>query len=189
MNCINAAFTKWNDNSGRYRIVPGKTVAAEDIPNIPNAVMENLIIQLLVIGELYLQVIHSKGDEDENQTPLLSKASEEEEELPPWLSKELREGDFIPMPENEDGGCVSSKCTKNQVTPIRYSTTSSCDNYQKLENSDLLLMVEKLERANQALTKKIEEQEDVIRALRKQNEIYAENNKKLFKLSSKTGPL
>ena len=136
-----------------------------------------------------MQVIHSKGDDEENEKSILNTASEEEE-LPPWLSKELREGDYIPMPEKENGGCAASKCAKSQVTPIRGSTTlSTCDKYQKLENSDLLLKIEKLERVNQALTKKIEEQEDVIKALRKQNEIYAENNRKLFELSSKTGPL
>ena len=75
--------------------------------------------------------------------------------------------------------------------PIRnFNTLSTLDDSEGSaggENSSLVLRIAELEKVNQNLMKKIKEHEETIRALRKQNEIYAESNRKLFELSSSSG--
>ena len=136
-----------------------------------------------------LQVILSQGSEDENRKILRSNESEEED-LPPWLAKEIEDADYIPIPKTEDEFNVKSVTREENPKPIRnfntMSTYDDSDKNDKFGNAALILKVEELEKLNQDLMKKIEEQEEIIKILRRQNEVYAESNRKLLELSSIT---
>lgn len=115
------------------------------------------------------------------------------EDLPPWLAKEMEDADFIPMPDDVDESSMKTAWIKgNSKTKPLSNTTSSIygvHSTTKMSSLDanLILRIKELEEMNDVLLKKVREQEETIKSLRKQNEVYVESNKKLLELSIKTG--
>ena len=148
-----------------------------------------LIILFIIFMILLLQVILPQRSENENKD-ILHRKDSEEEDLPPWLAKEIEDADYIPIPNTKHEFSVKSVAKDEKPKGIRsfntMSTYDDSDRNGKFENAGLILKIEELEKLNQGLMRKIEEQEETIKTLRKQNEIYAESNRKLLELSSNT---
>ena len=112
------------------------------------------------------------------------------EDLPPWLAKEFEDADYIPVPEHKNEVKVKSAWSRENERSNKNFKSLSTYNDSVLnelsEKSNLMMKIKELERTNQSLMLKVEEQEERIKSLKKQNLIYAESNRKLLELSNKS---
>ena len=114
----------------------------------------------------------------------LTQTDADEEVLPPWLAQELEDGDVIPMPDgNQSTGNTNKMNGSSDDVKSRVNDAASITKGSGESDVTSRYRIKELEAQNLELMRKVKEQDAMIKALKKQNEIYAESNKRLLALS------
>ena len=125
---------------------------------------------------------------NENSKEKAGKTSDDEESVPPWLADEMDNAEFIPMSNDDDDNEAEvvktrSVSVRETFQSIRASSVENCANCLARKPDVLEMRVKELELEKAQLSKRVKEQEALIKKLEAEKECYQKFSYKLTKVT------